>query len=705
MDTPRNGGRRQAPPENRLGAAPDTSREGSRAWLEDQRTHALNVRAVLLQGNTELYAQISELLAIAQNARATRATQRIAQRYVDQCRNILPHWRREMADVDQLLQHIANASSQMEVVDPAQYRQFVSGIVSSAAQLDQAVGELSRWDMGTQHGSFLVRIRTLYPYLTRTVAGDAPPAYHHVVAVPDGPPPPYDASAVVDCTPPTYAQAMASPQQVHPELPPTCPLPVRSAGRDFQRFRQVLRPDVQRRNMVAAIERRRAECHAARTDLQDAVRTLSQQVTALNQLLDAPGGANDVRRAVINHRLESVVALETMNNLERQLGQIEVQIDETQSAMHGASASVADAHTDAQMNAMRDQIEAVGAQLEQLPVADVVTDNARFLAQQAHVAVGSSARPAGAHSDCDPRPPGAAGGGFFGGAMAVSVNPTGDFQNAQEAYDGTWEAQARLFQFGTPIAQNRNHRRHNFADGSYAEIQAHRPMPQSSNWRHGVITAAVTIVGTVGIALACIPALPAALVALVAGVGGMGASTIGASLDRLLPIDAAWQPYTARFYSGPDAAELVGTRYFYGWARSPGVTSAITILGEHNPDAFANFADVPQLAVWYPWRLGSAEVRPASVIDWDTRPPATASVVAPVSGLHPAGGVDSLIQSMSLFGSIGAAATNVSGHDDGGGGGGGGGGALGFGDRVTRPWLLEPSSAVIASGMRARCFE
>ena len=706
MDTPRNGGRRQTPPENRLGAAPDASTQGSRAWLDVQRAHALNVRAVLQQGNTELYAQISELLAIAQNVQATRTTRRIAQRYVDQCRNILPHWRRGIADADQLLQRIAQASTRAEVADPALRRQRVSGIVSGAAQLDQAVGELSRWDMVSQHGSFLARNRALYTYQAGAASGAAPPAYHQVVAVLDGPPPPYDASAVVDCTPPSYAQAMAAPQQAHPEgqsQSPTCPLPVRSADQAFQRFRQVSRPEVQRRNLVAAIAHRRAACHAARTDIQSTVRMLSQQVTALNQLLDAPGRANDARRALINQRLESVAALETLNNLERRLGHIVLMIDAAQSDMRGASGQRADAHTDAQMNAIRDQMEAVDAQVEQLPAGDVVADNARLLALPEHVAAGASAGPAGSRRGCDPRSPGAAGGGGFGGAMAASVHPDGDFRNAQEAYDGTWEAQARLFQFGTPIARDRNHRRHNFADGSYVEIQAHQPMPESSYWRRGVITAAIVSMGAAGIALACIPGLPVALFALVAGVGGMGASMAGAFLDRCLPMDAAWQPYTARFFSGSDAAEPLGNRYFYGWARSPGVTSPITILGERNPDAFANFADVPQLAVWYPWRLGSAEVRPASLIDWETRPPATVPVVAPVTQVPQPGGVDQLIQSMSLFGSVGAAVTNDSGRD---GVGGSGVGPMGLGGHGIQPLLLEPPSALIGGGgVRGSCFE
>jgi hypothetical protein len=78
------------------------------------------------------------------------------------------------------------------------------------------------------------------------------------------------------------------------------------------------------------------------------------------------------------------------------------------------------------------------------------------------------------------------------------------------------------------------------------------------------------------------------------------------------PYDAAWQGYSARYYATPDAQSPWGTRYFYGWRRSSGVTSAVRIEGSYKPADFPNFADNSAAFSWWRWHHGHADAQTAA---------------------------------------------------------------------------------------------
>ena len=95
------------------------------------------------------------------------------------------------------------------------------------------------------------------------------------------------------------------------------------------------------------------------------------------------------------------------------------------------------------------------------------------------------------------------------------------------------------------------------------------------------------------------------------GVAGGVTAAVTASAAR--PYDAAWQGYKASYYTSSNSTEAWAVSYFYGWRSSVGVTHAITVCGERDPQRFCNFADNPSSSTWWTWRSGNSVSRSPNV--------------------------------------------------------------------------------------------
>jgi len=198
---------------------------------------------------------------------------------------------------------------------------------------------------------------------------------------------------------------------------------------------------------------------------------------------------------------------------------------------------------------------------------------------------------------------GAAGNPGGGGVQGLPMGLPDGVDSLDRAYAASDETLARLFQNGCAINYNHNARRVVFADRSYVEIQAYIPVLSHSNASGFLVTAVTaTMVAT----------LP--VTAPFTG-GATGVVTIGMLAMR--PYDAAWQGYVSRFYRAPSDGTPTGlakspawqTRYFYGWARSPNVFTAVSVNGREAPESIPNLADRVNDFGWESWFIGNATQR------------------------------------------------------------------------------------------------
>jgi len=241
------------------------------------------------------------------------------------------------------------------------------------------------------------------------------------------------------------------------------------------------------------------------------------------------------------------------------------------------------------------------------------------------------------------------GGPDFGSAFHAWASTQGlpeGITSYRAAYRASWDTQARLFQYGRPVADNLHLRRFTFADASCVEIQAHQPLSLYSEDRQAVHR----VLALVGLAVL------AGLFAVVGGTAGVVVrSALGAAVGGIVsalvvqsgrPRDVAWQGYTARFYaSADDVSAPWGTQYFYGLKRSPWVRSPVSVGGRFDSAQCVNFADQPDAFSWRTWHSGAADVRaperlPVSLSERQ-EPLASAQVLAQIN---------TLIQSMAQLG-------------------------------------------------------
>ena len=177
-------------------------------------------------------------------------------------------------------------------------------------------------------------------------------------------------------------------------------------------------------------------------------------------------------------------------------------------------------------------------------------------------------------------------------------NPTMRLRNYYAAYRASWTAQARLFETGFNVQGNTNLRRWIFRDGSYVEIQAHKPaLTRSDDCQFSRVSAVSAVAATGGVLAGVIGA-------------GVGLAKSLSRVDALYPQDAAWQGYTIRYFQNARARQPWATRYFYGWKRAPSVSRTVQIQGNSDPTKFANFADAPDQYTWWKWSENSADTRP-----------------------------------------------------------------------------------------------
>jgi hypothetical protein len=222
-------------------------------------------------------------------------------------------------------------------------------------------------------------------------------------------------------------------------------------------------------------------------------------------------------------------------------------------------------------------------------------------------------------------------GGRFGGVMAADAAPLATLKTGTDAYNATQSTHAHLFAQGARIQGDANHRRYTFFDLSRVDIQAHQPVLTTSDESDAFVAAA-------------------AVVGLAGGSAGGPVSSIFFGIGATTAVlavrhhDAAWQGYTAHYYSNLSATTPWGTQYFYGWKRSPDAGSPVAINGTQNPAQFPNFADKSHNYVWFNWRHGNAEPRPPTL-------PSARQARANHQ-------VDSLIQNMNAFAAPVSAATS-----------------------------------------------
>ena len=226
-----------------------------------------------------------------------------------------------------------------------------------------------------------------------------------------------------------------------------------------------------------------------------------------------------------------------------------------------------------------------------------------------------------------------------------------------QGYYADWNVQAGFFKNGSAIHGDVHHRRLVFADGSCVEIQAHVPVPTTSGWSRGMVAASFFGFGSVGAVAGLAFAGPVG--AAFGGVVGAVSGTVALAKER--PYDAAWQGYTAKYYSGAAGAEAWGTRYFYSQIASDNPLKAISMNGELNPAAFADFAVHPENHVWMAWRTGSAAPRLAADItsdDYSAKAP-TLPVMRSASAGAVGRNVAQFIQSSAAFDPLAAASLSA----------------------------------------------
>jgi len=240
--------------------------------------------------------------------------------------------------------------------------------------------------------------------------------------------------------------------------------------------------------------------------------------------------------------------------------------------------------------------------LMNLPGVDMADDNQTFLSDQ-HLASFDSCDASGRSRGRGGRGSrgGGAGGAGLSGVMADESGRPEGYASAAAAMNGaSWETQARFFKFGAPIAHDINHRRFALGNSGYVDIQAYQPQKYYSTRSNGTQTGIALGVGALGL----VSGLMAAMGPLGAGAlatVGAGASTLNSAFNA--PQDATWQPYTATYYSAPEAAAL-GSWDFYGCMQSANMWEAVKVEGETDPARFINFADAPELFTWSRW-MGS----------------------------------------------------------------------------------------------------
>ena len=175
--------------------------------------------------------------------------------------------------------------------------------------------------------------------------------------------------------------------------------------------------------------------------------------------------------------------------------------------------------------------------------------------------------------------------------MAYLQGDPAGLQSYRDAYDASWETQARLFATGQAVNNDTNRRRFVFNDGSFVTIQAHVPQlgrSSDSQFAGLVLGTAVVMGGT----------LAAGLAGAVAG--GFGAAAIP------FPNDTAWQGYTISYFDNKPNATAWATRYFYGWKAARSIAFSVRVPDSSTQGLTANFADHTSDFAWWRWSSGTA---------------------------------------------------------------------------------------------------
>jgi hypothetical protein len=231
------------------------------------------------------------------------------------------------------------------------------------------------------------------------------------------------------------------------------------------------------------------------------------------------------------------------------------------------------------------------ARLEASTVRLVVEIGARMVGTPLMNNIDFLAREYGVDGGADaPDSSGACGGPS--GANAALLGRPDAISSYRVGYDASWETQARFFQHGTSVSGNPHRRRYAFGDGSYVDIQAHQPMLTTSDDSNFAV------------ATSFFAGLVSAMV--------FGGPVFAAVVDHSRPYDAAWQGYTARYFSNAASPQAWGTQQFYGWIRSSSVGSAVTVNGNTDPQRFSDFADSSTGVRWWRWKSGYADARSAA---------------------------------------------------------------------------------------------
>lgn len=175
----------------------------------------------------------------------------------------------------------------------------------------------------------------------------------------------------------------------------------------------------------------------------------------------------------------------------------------------------------------------------------------------------------------------------------------------ETGYAADWAIQSQFFYYGKPIANDTHHRRFEFDDGSWVDIQSHVPVGSYSTDSKAV-RAVVVFTGT------------ASAVLLGPAFGLAELLVLAFTTQLAFPYDAAWQGYTLRYYAPSNPAtpsQPWGTQYMYGWTTSFHPFDPIRMNGNTDIAEFPDFADEPVGVSWWTWRFPvGAAPRPAEEV-------------------------------------------------------------------------------------------